>query len=92
MLLAKVTLPVVSVNVTVAELTEPEKVTPPDCVIVKVPKAAFPPIALVIPIVPDPALNVKLRVELSLSTVLENVKLSLEDVKVALVLKVTAPE
>ena len=77
---ANVTLPVVSVNVTVAELTELEKVTPPDCVIVKVPNAALPPIAFVIPIVPDPALKVKLRVEPSLSTVLENVKLSFEDV------------
>ena len=89
---ANVTLPVVSVKVTIAALMFPEKVTPPDWVIVKVPNAALPPIAFVIPIVPDPALKVKLRVEPSLSTVLENVKLSFEDVKVTLALNVTAPD
>ncbi len=91
MLPANVTLPVVSVRVTIPALTVPENVVPPDWVIVKVPKAAFPPIALVIPIVPDPALKVKLRVVPSLSTVLWNAKLSLEDVKVTLALNVTAP-
>ena len=53
-------------------LTVPENVVPPDCVIVKVPNAAPPPIALETAIVADPEFRVKLRVEPSLFNVLWN--------------------
>ena len=78
----------VSVRVTVAAVTRPPKVVPPDWVIVKVPNAS-PPIAPDTAIVPLPGFKVKFLVLLSLSIASEKVKLSLEDVKVAFVLKVT---
>ena len=81
----------VSVRVTVAAVTRPPKVVPPDWVIVKVPNASPPPIAPDTAIVPLPGFSVKFLVLLSLSIASEKVKLSLEDVKVAFVLKVTAP-
>ena len=78
----------VSVRVTVAAVTRPPKVVPPDWVIVKVPKASLPPITPDTVIVPLPGFSVKFLALLSLSIVFEKVKLSLEDVRLPLV-KVT---
>ena len=81
----------VSVRVTVAAVTRPPKVVPPDWVMVKVPNAWLPPIAPDTAIVPLPGFKVRFLVLLSLSIASEKVRLWLEDVRVALVLKVTAP-
>ena len=88
---ANVTLPVVSVKVTVSALTAPVNVVPPDCVIVITSNALVAPIAPVIVIVADPESKVKSRAVLSLSTVLPNENKSLVVVRATLELKVTAP-
>ena len=62
----------------------------PVVLIVKTSRSADPPIVLEITIFPDPGAKVKSRALLSLLIVLENVRISFEEVNVTSALKVTA--